>query len=1328
MAAENQAAGSTAVVMEPDRPYPGLRPFKLKDAPLFFGRSKERVRLLELLEQHPFLAVLGSSGSGKSSLVLSGLLPDIASGKLLTPGASEFSFTDFRPGSNPYAAFAEALWRGPMKGDSSDPLFIEERLRRSPLGLCKLLLDRNNADQALVVVVDQFEEFFRFAGLTSVGKSQELQSAVPRDFTSVAGDLNEAQAFVDLLLASCHSKECQVFVVLTMRSDFYKHCEVFEGLPEMIAARQYLAPRMGRRQLEDAIRLPLRTFGWAIEDELVNWMLNDVHGEYDQLPILQHALSRMWSEAVRQEGEPTLKARHYVEAGKLGSALNWHGRELVANCGVAKERVSWIFRSLGDFDPATGASIRRPRTLAQLVEESGVDKAEVSQVVNFFRGAEHCFLMPPPESELKDKTVIDLTHECLLRKWEDLNGWMDAERTQGRSLVRLKERADDLGWDWKGNSAGGHLNRVEIQRFREAFPASAAVREGWGERYQAAVPDLLRFLAREERWLWLRLWGSAAGVAAVLCLLGGWWFQNQQTQIKIQETQARMQSAAAQADEARALAEKAKAREDEARAREDLAHTEAESLKLQAQQRQQQQQQQQTNQYIQSALGSQGETAARMADLESVAKTLLDRESEVPAELKPQLRRLGLIDKPDSAPPPPISDDFRVPSAMTLGPYNEAVSSVAFSGSGTPSLALVVGADRLRSRGLFQREETEVWNQSARTMSVSTYADSPGWIVATNGGPDFARFENDSKWISVNAGVPVVRGRWIGGKAIVFCTTDGRIGLWPWQARQPVLFKTEHRGTINDVVGNATSTRLLSSGDDGLVILWSVNGDVLKPLGSLPAGAPVRSASFSPDGKRVLLPAGERVILLLQLPDDPRQPLKSSQIAHLGHDRPVVAGAFSPDGKWLATADSAGSLYLWDATERIDTKRDPVPETTLRGHPGRITAMAWAPGSEGIASADDSGTVVLWRLNFGSNLTATPVPMPSHRSLVDALAWAADESGFATGSADGTARVHPTRVLVKGGFKTFGGPEQKAGGDLALVAPEDVASATFASLFLPGGASLLQRLNPETAYLAVRWDYTVTPKAYLQDIHVRVRNLKTGESELARPVDWGPNEKSGKAADLSPGLAKRLGLGADDEVEIEIPLLAKRSETTDKRMTIARQILDWEAQRDSRGNIEIQRLPAGDPGGKFKVAGFSEKYHPGTSKELLGLINSGRPSEAETAAVSAIAAYTDRVTDWVSNPGIEAFMRDTLFRLGPADAAKVLQLAVNVIPDGVIGAQTLGEIERRETAGPVAFLQALVDACQVVGAADPDPNVKRISLERREAAARFSLNLIVNAR
>ena len=259
-------------------PYPGLRPFKREESDIFFGREQHVDQLLEKLGQHHFLAVVGTSGCGKSSLVKAGMLPALDAGFLARAGAHWY-VVDMRPGHRPMWALAESLLVsqafGATRGTEPESLaLLNATLRRGPLGLIEALRETPLPERAnLLVLVDQFEEIFRYR----------------RDI-----DSQEADAFVALLVASARQREVNVYIALTMRSDFLGDCAVFLDLPETINESQFLAPRLTRDQRAAAITEPARVFGGDVEPGLVNRMLNDMGADPDQLPLMQHALMRMW--------------------------------------------------------------------------------------------------------------------------------------------------------------------------------------------------------------------------------------------------------------------------------------------------------------------------------------------------------------------------------------------------------------------------------------------------------------------------------------------------------------------------------------------------------------------------------------------------------------------------------------------------------------------------------------------------------------------------------------------------------------------------------------------------------------------------------------------------------------------------------------------------------------------------------------------------------------------------------------------------------------------------------------------------------------------------
>ena len=205
------------------------------------------------------------------------------------------------------------------------------------------LPDRTN----LLVVVDQFEEIFRFRR---------------------EGDINEADAFVALLLASAEQTQFPVYVVLTMRSDFIGDCALFEGLPEAINESQYLTPRLSREQRRLAIVGPARAFGGDVRDVLVNRLLNETGGGPDQLPVLQHLLDADVDVESADAGRPASgsSSLRTTMSGSAASvhALDWHADEIYSGLADDGRRTiaEVMFRRLSECP----ADIRRPTEAGEI--------------------------------------------------------------------------------------------------------------------------------------------------------------------------------------------------------------------------------------------------------------------------------------------------------------------------------------------------------------------------------------------------------------------------------------------------------------------------------------------------------------------------------------------------------------------------------------------------------------------------------------------------------------------------------------------------------------------------------------------------------------------------------------------------------------------------------------------------------------------------------------------------------------------------------------------------------------------------------------------------
>ncbi|MDQ6623863.1 MAG: hypothetical protein M3Y86_10340, partial [Verrucomicrobiota bacterium] len=401
-------------------PFPGLRPFEFDENYLFFGREGQADELLSRLRRFRFLAVVGTSGSGKSSLVRAGLLPDIFGGLMVTAG-SAWRVALFKPGNDPIGNLARALSGAFGSGEEDEATksaIIESTLRRSALGLPEVVR-QERVPGNLLIIADQFEEIFRFSARAE----------------------DDAAAFVKLLLEAARQTAQRICVALTMRSDYLGDCAQFGGLPEAINEGLYLIPRMTRDQRRQAITGPVAVGGGEIAPRLVNRLLNDVGDNPDQLPIMQHALMRMWDCAQASGAPVVLDLAHYEQVGTLSGALNQQAEEAFHELSPRGQEIApRLFKRLTE-KGRDNREVRRPATVRELVAVSGGNVEEVQSVIETFRAPGRSFLMPPAARAIDDDSLVDISHESLIRGWSRLRGWVDEEADSAEVYQRLSETA-----------------------------------------------------------------------------------------------------------------------------------------------------------------------------------------------------------------------------------------------------------------------------------------------------------------------------------------------------------------------------------------------------------------------------------------------------------------------------------------------------------------------------------------------------------------------------------------------------------------------------------------------------------------------------------------------------------------------------------------------------------------------------------------------------------------------------------------------------------------------------------------------------------------------
>ncbi len=450
-----------------EQPYPGLRPFQRDETDIFFGRENHADDLVAVLEQTHFLVVLGPSGCGKSSLVRAGLLPALDIGFMASAGAY-WSMATLTPGNQPFSRLASQLLKDEIfaesygmavKGDEFALGILEAELRRGPLALHEIL-DASPLPEGcnLHILVDQFEELFRYHRESS-------------------GE--EAAAFVALLLeASKHSK---VFITLTMRADFIGDCALYQGLPEAVNRGSFLTPRLSRAEMTDAISMPVKVFGGQVHPALVNHLLNEAVGQQDQLPLLQHALMRMWT--LDQDQHLTLE--EFEDLGGLSSSLSIHADQVFAELSPGQQKIAEMMFCRLTEGASGSRDTRRPAKANDIKELTGATLQQLTEIVEVFRKPGRSFLSTGVDEELTDNSVIDISHESLIRQWRRLREWTENEAKRAETYRQLARAANR----WKSQKGELYRGR-DLQQalsWREKFSPTPE----WAVRYNK--PQNLEF-------------------------------------------------------------------------------------------------------------------------------------------------------------------------------------------------------------------------------------------------------------------------------------------------------------------------------------------------------------------------------------------------------------------------------------------------------------------------------------------------------------------------------------------------------------------------------------------------------------------------------------------------------------------------------------------------------------------------------------------------------------------------------------------------------------------------------------------------------------------
>ena len=954
-------------------PYKGLVRFETDDAEWFFGREQLVAETVSRLAKARLVAVVGASGSGKSSLVRAGLVPALARGVL--HGSADWRLLVVSPGARPVRELARRLStvaRGAPPGE------LEERLWQDSGTVdtvARQAVDGRGADARLVIVVDQCEELF-----------------------TDCDDEEERRAFLDALVDGCQTADGPASLVVALRADFYGHCTFHPAFADLLARGHLLVGPMDETEVRRAVEGPAAHAGLEVEPGLVERIWLDLGTEPAMLPLLSTALLQTWE----HRRDHALEIVSYQRSGGVRGAVASLAEDVWGQLDASRQTIARsMFVRLAQ--PSQEMVDVRRRASADELTQHDPDRADVLALLIERR------LM------VADDRTVSVAHEALLREWPRLRAWLEEDRDGRRLMVRVSDAADD--WHDGGREperlyAGSRLAAAE--EWLHAHPSDVRPLE---REFLTASRTRQDTTLRRARRTTRRLQVLAAGLAVALVgsVVAG--------AVALRQ-RGRAEDATRRATAAATLVQ-------EASQRESAAATQAEARRIGTQALVVANYDQALllaveGRHLQDSVETQANLLAaieRSPDAVGVIRSPSGNRFYDVA-VTPDDRTL-LVSGQDDDISSVTAYDTTTRQELAAHPPIGPINRLALSPDGRQ--ALLTGSHGLPGPLQFEvrvldtttlRDVGEPLNVEA-DMSLGELAVSPDGRYAA------AITEIDSLetiappavayvWDLAKRGDPVLRHPFDSGagRGIVF-TPDS----------SAVIVAGSTGTTVVDIASGQEVRRLpdtyapIALSPDGRTLAGAVDPNAVT-IGLFDAATGIRRAElaghrehvrsvvFSPDGTSLASAGDDHLVMLWDTATGGRQKVFS------GHHDSVFGLAFSHDGSRLYSAGLDQAVYIWDL-QRAHTLTRALPAGRRRDPPS-------FPVADGATSAD--GTTVAYisaiddRVQLrdvasGQLSTALSTGKSTIPGLPDRISWLAfspDSRQFVTCSYDGVLRVWDT--------------------------------------------------------------------------------------------------------------------------------------------------------------------------------------------------------------------------------------------------------------------------------------------------------------------------------
>jgi WD40 repeat protein len=938
------------------------------------------------------IAVVGPSGSGKSSIVRAGLVPALRRGAI--EGSEKWFISEMVPGRHPMENLEAALLRVAAR----PPAGLLQVLESGPRGLLRAVEGVVPEGSELILVIDQFEEVF-----------------------TLTEDESERSLFLESLRVATAEPSSQTRVVVTLRADFYDRPLNYPRFGPVLGANSEVVTPLAPDELERAIVRPAGSVGLRVEPALVAQVASEVADQPGALPLVQYALTELFEQ--RDEGALTLAA--YRDIGGVGGALAARGEQLyAARDAVGREAVRQLFLRLVTL--GEGAADTRRRVLRS--EVSGLDVAPEAMESALDAFGRYRLLTFDRDPATREPTV-EVAHEALLRSWPRLRGWIDA----GREDVRMLRRLADATTEWERNERepsyllrGSRLDQFEtwvegtdlaVRRAELGYlRASVAARE---EEHAAETGRRDHERALERRSV-KRLRGlvavlaAAALVAASLTVIAG----NQSDRA---DRESRIATA-------RELAASSVANLEEDAERAILLAVEAVR----------------TTRSVDGTVLPEAEEALHRA---VVASRIVLSVPGVGGNLDWSPKGVFVTEGPEETGVIDIRDATTGASVLSFPGHDPDVNDVAFSPDG--SMLATTGDDGTLkvwdpdtgdnlwtfagSRDVwgpsFSGDGSLVaaaWGAEGRTRVLDA---SDGRVIRTITlaagdtafSPDGRMLAVAPRWnewgdvlvFDLRTGSVLFRlGGFFGrvawapdGPWIATASGDGTATVWDGRTGKPRFTLYGHRAPLFSVDWSPDGSRLVTASDDGTARIWEVRRQGVREQISLSAqetASGLYAAAFSPDGEQVLTSEGN--ITATKIWDvGIRGTEEWMNLPAPPGDNGFWGGdvSFFPDGRRFASTSEDGEIAIWDLTTGRLLR-------TIRVGGSLISSFDVTPDGAVIAAGRRNGLATTWDVTTGQKLFSV-----QHDFEVVDVDWSPDGEHLVTATSGSISVLDVTGRLVR---------------------------------------------------------------------------------------------------------------------------------------------------------------------------------------------------------------------------------------------------------------------------------------------------------------------------